>query len=222
MALIVLLPEERHSVNRTKENTGTAPVREAHRFDEAALAEWLKANVAGYAGPLTIEQFKGGQSNPTYKLNTPERIYVLRRKPPGTLLPGAHAVDREARVQQALGSLGFPVPTVYRLCIDETIIGSAFYVMEYVEGRIFWDIALPEVARSDRRDYFDSMNATIARLHAIDYASVGLHDYGRPGNYFARQIQRWTKQYRSDVEAGSDPNMDRLIESSMGISVSTT
>jgi len=202
----------RHLVNRAQENTGTTPVRQAHRFDEASLAEWLEANVANYAGPLSIEQFKGGQSNPTYKLCTPDRIYVLRRKPPGTLLPGAHAVDREARVQLALGPCGFPVPTIYRLCSDETIIGSAFYVMEYVDGRIFWDLTLPEIARSDRPTYFDAMNATIAWLHSIDYASIGLHDYGRPGNYFARQIQRWTKQYRGDIEAGSDANMDRLIE----------
>ena len=188
------------------------PVREAHRLDEATLAEWLQANIPGYAGPLTVEQFKGGQSNPTYRLVTPDRIYVLRRKPPGTLLPGAHAVDREARVQQALRSLDFPVPTIYRLCTDETVIGTAFYVMEYVDGRILWDVALPEINRPDRPAYFDAMNATIARLHSIDYASIGLHDYGRPGNYFARQIQRWAKQYRGDVEAGGDPNMDRLID----------
>jgi aminoglycoside phosphotransferase (APT) family kinase protein len=199
-------------MNRTTENTGTMTVREAHRFDEARLAEWLKKNVPSYGGPLTIEQFKGGQSNPTYRLHTPDRVYVLRRKPPGLLLPGAHAVDREARVQEALGSLGFPVPRIYRLCTDDTIIGSAFYIMDYVEGRIFWEITLPEVARTERPKYFDAMNATIAWLHSVDYASIGLEDYGRPGNYFGRQIQRWAKQYRGDVEAGSDANMDQLID----------
>ena len=199
-------------MDRTKENTGTMPVREAHRLDEGRLVKWLKANIPGYTGALTVEQFRGGQSNPTYRLHTAGRVYVLRRKPPGPLLPGAHAVDREARVQEALGSLGFPVPRIYRLCTDETIVGSAFYIMDYVEGRIFWEITLPEVARAERPKYFDAMNATIAWLHSVDYASVGLQDYGRPGNYFARQIQRWAKQYRSDVEAGADPNMDRLID----------
>ncbi len=199
-------------MDRTKENTGTIPMREAHRFDEMRLDQWLKRSVPDYAGPLTVEQFKGGQSNPTYRLHTPDRIYVLRRKPPGQLLPGAHAVDREARVQEALGSLGFPVPTIYRLCTDDTIVGSIFYIMDYVEGRIFWEITLPEVALAERPKYFDAMNATIAWLHSVDYTSIGLQDYGRPGNYFARQIQRWAKQYRGDVEAGADPNMDQLID----------
>lgn len=199
-------------MDRTKENTGTMPVREAHRLDEARLVEWLEMNVAEYAGPLTVEQFKGGQSNPTYRLHTPDRVYVLRRKPPGPLLPGAHAVDREARVQEALGSLGFPVPAIYRLCTDDSIVGSPFYIMDYVEGRIFWEITLPEVTRAERPQYFDAMNATIAWLHSVDYASIGLQEYGRPGNYFARQIQRWAKQYRGDLEAGADPNMDRLID----------
>jgi aminoglycoside phosphotransferase (APT) family kinase protein len=200
------------AVDRTKDNTGTEPVRAAHRFDELRLSEWLEQNVSDYAGPLSVEQFRGGQSNPTYRINTPARAYVLRRKPPGRLLPGAHAVDREARVQKALGPLGFPVPRIYGLCTDETVIGTAFYVMDYVQGRIFWDITLPEVTRAERPEYFDAMNATIARLHSIDYGSIGLQDYGRPGNYLARQIERWAKQYRSDVEAGSDPNMDRLID----------
>lgn len=199
-------------MDRTRENTGTMPMREAHRFDEAHLAEWLERTFPDYAGPLTVEQFKGGQSNPTYRLRTPGRVYVLRRKPPGSLLPGAHAVDREARVQEALGFLGFPVPKVYRLCTDDTIVGSAFYIMDYVEGRIFWEITLPEVTRAERPKYFDAMNATIALLHSVDYASIGLQDYGRPGNYFARQFQRWVKQYRADAEAGADPNMDRLID----------
>ncbi|WP_324739838.1 phosphotransferase [Tsuneonella sp. CC-YZS046] len=193
-------------------NAGTTAVREAYRFDEAALDRWLQANVEGYASPLTVEQFKGGQSNPTYKLVTPSRSYVLRRKPPGQILKGAHAVEREARVLSALGKTGFPVAHVYGLCIDEGVIGSWFYVMEMVEGRIFWDATFPDVAREDRPAYFDAMNATIARLHSTDYIALGLEDYGKPGNYFARQIGRWTRQYLEDVEAGRNPDMDRLVE----------
>lgn len=199
-------------MNAATQFGGTSTVRAAHRFDEARLAEWLAAHVPGYAGPLTVEQFKGGQSNPTYKLSTPSRNYVLRRKPPGALLPGAHAVDREARVQQALEKAGFPVPHVYGLCTDATLIGTWFYVMDCVAGRIFWDAALPEIAAAQRTQYFDAMNDTLARLHCIDYAALGLSDYGRPGNYFQRQIQRWSKQYLSDSDAGRDVNLDRLID----------
>jgi aminoglycoside phosphotransferase (APT) family kinase protein len=195
-----------------EENAGTTPVREAHRFDEAALAGWMSAHVEGYAGPLTVEQFRGGQSNPTYKLVTPGRNYVLRRKPPGQLLKGAHAVEREARVLAALGSIGFPVARVFGLCTDDAVIGTWFYVMEMVEGRIFWDAALPDVGREERPAYFDAMNATLATLHQVDYAAVGLADYGRPGNYFERQIERWSRQYVEDGDAGRDPHMDRLIE----------
>ncbi|WP_374414693.1 phosphotransferase [Novosphingobium colocasiae] len=193
-------------------NAGTTPVREAYRFDEAALARWMEAHVADYAGPLTVEQFKGGQSNPTYKLVTPARSYVLRRKPPGATLQGAHAVDREARILTALGSVGFPVARVYGLCTDESVIGTWFYVMAMVEGRIFWDATFPGVSREERPAYFDAMNATIARLHAIDYEALGLGDYGRPGNYFARQIARWTRQYHDDTDAGRDADMDALVE----------
>ena len=193
-------------------NVGTTPVREAHRFDEAALRSWLEANVGGFSGPLTVEQFKGGQSNPTYKLVTPSRAYVLRRKPPGELLKGAHAVEREALVLTGLGKAGFPVAHVFGLCTDVSVIGTWFYVMAMVEGRIFWDATLPEIAREDRPAYYDAMNAAIARLHGVDYQAVGLGDYGRPGNYFERQIARWSKQYLSDVEAGRDVHMDRLIE----------
>ncbi|MGE0773924.1 MAG: phosphotransferase [Sphingomonadaceae bacterium] len=193
-------------------NVGTVAVREAHRFDEAALVRWMEANVEGYAGPLTVSQFKGGQSNPTYRLSTPGRSYVLRRKPPGQLLKGAHAVEREARVVSALARKSFPVPKVYGLCTDDAVIGSWFYVMEMVEGRIFWDATLPEVSREDRPVYFDAMNDTIARLHMVDYQAVGLGDYGKPGNYFARQISRWSRQYLEDTEAGRDPDMDRLVE----------
>jgi aminoglycoside phosphotransferase (APT) family kinase protein len=194
------------------EFSGTTAVREAHRFDEGRLADWLSRHVPGYAGPLSVEQFRGGQSNPTYKLGTPRQTYVLRRKPPGQLLQGAHAVEREARVQQALATVGFPVPRLYGLCNDAAVVGTPFYVMDFVAGRIFWDATLPDVDRGSRPSYFDAMNETIARLHAIDYAAIGLGDYGRPGNYFERQIQRWSKQYLGDVEAGRDPNMDRVIE----------
>jgi len=180
--------------------------------DESALAGWMQAHVAGYAGPLTVEQFKGGQSNPTYKVSTPQRAYVLRRKPPGRLLTGAHAVDREAKVLTALGQTGFPVPHVHGLCTDDAVLGTWFYVMDMVDGRIFWDATFPEVSRDQRPLYFDAMNATLARLHMIDFAAIGLSDYGRAGNYFQRQIARWSKQYLEDQDAGRDPNMDRMIE----------
>ncbi|MCE7795414.1 phosphotransferase [Sphingobium sufflavum] len=193
-------------------NAGTTPVRDAYRFDEAALARWMEGHVDGYAGPLTVEQFKGGQSNPTYKLITPARSYVLRRKPPGAILKGAHAVEREARVLGALHGTGFPVARVFGLCTDDAVIGSWFYVMEMVEGRIFWDATFPGVAREDRPAYFDAMNAAIARLHSLDYRALGLEDYGKPGNYFARQIGRWAEQYRGDADAGHDADMDALVE----------
>src|ERR1700730_8796863 len=174
-------------MSRDEDFGGTAPVRDAHRFDETRLATWMQAEVPGYSGPLTIEQFKGGQSNPTYKLATPARTYVLRRKPPGQLLKGAHAVEREAQILRALGTVGFPVPHVHGLCTDDAVIGTWFYVMDFVGGRIIWDATFPNVVRADRPRYFDAMNATIARLHSIDYRALGLADYGRPGNYFERQ-----------------------------------
>ena len=198
-------------MDRSAQNSGTGAVRAGMEIDSGRLEAWMRANVADYAGPLTIEQFKGGQSNPTYKLTTPGRRYVLRRKPPGKLLPGAHAVDREYRVITALGGQGFPVPRSYGLCADEAVIGTAFYVMEMVEGRIFWNVAFPEVSREDRPAYFDAMNATIAQLHLVDPEAAGLGDYGKPGNYFARQIARWSKQYVEDVEAGRVAAMDRLV-----------
>jgi aminoglycoside phosphotransferase (APT) family kinase protein len=193
-------------------NAGTTPVREGYHFDEAALAGWMETHVEGFAGPLSVEQFKGGQSNPTYKLVTPGRSYVLRRKPPGQVLKGAHAVEREAQVLSALGSVGYPVAHVYGLCTDESVLGSWFYVMEMVEGRIFWDATFPDVSAEERPAYFDAMNAAMAQLHSIDYAAVGLADYGKPGNYFARQVGRWSRQYLEDELAGRDPNMDALVE----------
>jgi aminoglycoside phosphotransferase (APT) family kinase protein len=193
-------------------NSDTTPVREDYHFDEARLAEWMAANVEDYRGPLAVEQFKGGQSNPTYKILTPSRSYVLRRKPPGRLLKGAHAVEREAKILAALGSVGYPVARVYGLCVDNGVIGTWFYVMELVEGRIFWDATFPDVARDERPAYFHAMNETLARLHMLDYESIGLGDFGRSGNYFERQIARWSKQYLEDVDAGRDPAMDRVID----------
>lgn len=191
---------------------GLAPVREAHRFAQAPLEAWLTDNIFDYAGPLDISQFAGGQSNPTYRLRTPGRDYVLRRKPPGILLKGAHAVDREYRVMTALHGAGFPVPRTFGLCLDDAVIGTAFYVMELVEGRNFWDTAFPEVPAVDRPLYFDAMNETIARLHSLDPAAIGLGDYGRPGNYFERQIARWSGQYLADEQAGRVAAMDALID----------
>src|SRR5688572_28705102 len=200
------------NVDRSAQNSGTVEVRDAHRFDTARLEAWMASEVPDFEGPLRVEQFKGGQSNPTYKLVTPGRAYVLRRKPPGKLLPGAHAVDREYRVITALGAQGFPVARTYGVCSDESVIGTPFYVMEMVEGRIFWNVAFPEVGDDERPSYFDAMNATIAALHQIDPDQAGLGDYGKPGNYFARQIGRWSKQYVEDVEAGRVKAMDRLVE----------
>ena len=193
-------------------NQGTIAVRPGFALDEAALEHWLGAHVPGYAGPLRIEQFKGGQSNPTYKLITPGRHYVLRRKPSGTLLKGAHAIEREARILGALESVGFPVAHVHGLCEDDGVIGTPFYVMDMVEGRIFWDATVPGIPIDERHALFDAMNATIAALHSVDYAAIGLGDYGRAGNYFERQINRWSRQYLDDAEAGRDPHMDRLVE----------
>jgi len=191
--------------------SGAKPVADALKFDEGALEAWMKAHVDGYAGPLGVEQFRGGQSNPTYKLTTPGARYVLRRKPPGKLLPSAHAVDREYRVMAALGAQGFPVPVMHALCEDENVIGTPFYVMDFVEGRIFWDPYLPDLDPAERSAVYDASNATLARLHAIDHEAAGLGDYGRPGNYFERQIARWTKQYKA-AETENIPAMDKLIE----------
>jgi aminoglycoside phosphotransferase (APT) family kinase protein len=199
-------------MDRTEANSGTRDVTERLRFDEAALGRWMAANIANYAGPLSVSQFAGGQSNPTYRLDTPGRSFVLRRKPPGKLLPGAHAVDREARVMSALGRSGFPVPHVHALCEDEAILGTPFFVMDMVEGRIIWDATFPGMSNVDRAAHFDAMNATMAQLHSLDPAEIGLGDYGRPGNFVERQVARWSKQYEGDVEAGRVPAMDRVAE----------
>jgi len=168
-------------------------------LDEGAVRSWLTTHVGAIHGRLRIERIEGGQSNPTYKILAGSDAYVLRRKPPGVLLPSAHAVEREFRVLKALATAGLPVPRVRALCEDTSVIGSVFYVMDFVDGRIFWNQLMPEVGASERRALFDSMNETIARLHQVEPAVVGLTDYGRPGNYMARQLDRWTKQYRAAV-----------------------
>ena len=187
-------------------------MREGHRFDEGALREWLRQHIPEVEGTLTVRQFKGGQSNPTFRLETPGRAFVLRRKPPGIVVPGAHAVDREARVIAALGKAGFPVPAIYGLCTDDAVIGSWFYVMECVEGRVFWNSRFEAVHLEERPAYFDAMNATLAQLHRFDPVQLGLSDFGKTGNYFERQIARWSRQYLADEIAGRDANIDRLIE----------
>jgi len=179
--------------------------------DVAALERWMAANVAGYAGPLQIRRFQGGQSNPTYQLATPAARYVLRRQPSGRLLASAHAVDREHRAIAALHPTGFPVPRPFGLCRDEQVIGTMFYVMQLVEGRIFREPTLAGVSPRARRAIYLDMLAVMARLHAVDPAAVGLADFGRPGNYMARQIHRWTGQYRAS-ETQRLETIERLIE----------
>ncbi|MDO7836432.1 phosphotransferase family protein [Sphingobium sp. HBC34] len=190
-------------------NSGAGEVRTA--IDAGALAEWMGTHVAGFNGPLGIEQFNGGQSNPTYRLTTPAARYVLRRKPPGAVLKGAHDVLREARVLRALSATPVPVAPVLAHCDDDSVIGSPFYIMALVEGRIFWDASFSQVPRRERAAYFDAMNAAMAALHRVDFAACGLADYGKPGNYFERQIGRWSRQYLEDELAGRDHNMDALV-----------
>ena len=191
--------------------SGTGPVREQHRFDEAALQRYMAKHVEGFTGRLTVQQFRGGQSNPSYLLSAGDRHYVLRRKPPGTLLPSAHAVDREYRIISALQDSGVPVPRTYALSDDPSVVGTAFYVMEYVEGRIFWDAPLPGVAPGERAAIYEAAIETLARLHGVDYESAGLGGFGNPGNYFARQVSRWSRQYKAS-ETETIAAMDRLIE----------
>lgn len=199
-------------MDRTTANTGTREISERLRFDEPALARWMEDHVPGFRGPLTVTQFKGGQSNPTYKLETPGGSYVLRRKPPGKTLPGAHAVDREYRVLSALGAQGFPVPRVHALCEDEAVIGTPFYVMDLVPGRIVWEADFPGLTPDERAAHFDAMNATIAQLHGYDPAAIGLGDYGKASGFVERQVARWSKQYLTDTDGGRVPDMDRLVE----------
>jgi len=190
---------------------GTMPVPEKHRIDPGRLEAYLRAYVPDLAGPLSLEQFRGGQSNPTYRVTAGDARYVLRRKPPGKLLPSAHAVDREYRVMTALHGSEVPVPKTWCLCEDESVIGTAFYVMEYVDGRVFWDPALPELSRSERAAVFAEMNRVIAAPHRTDFSALGLDDYGKASGYLDRQIARWTKQYRASETERIEP-MERLIE----------
>jgi aminoglycoside phosphotransferase (APT) family kinase protein len=192
---------------------GTKPVAASHAFDVAALQAHLEDRLPGFAGPLSVEQFKGGQSNPTYKLSTPGRAYVMRSKPgpAARLLPSAHAIEREFRVMQGLAGSAVPVAQMLLLCEDEAVIGRAFYVMEFIDGRVLWEQSLPGMSPPERAAIYDEMNRVIAALHSVDVTAAGLADYGRPGNYFERQIARWSKQYVAAVTEPID-QMDRLIE----------
>ena len=194
-----------------EEFIGTMPVPERHRFDVASLERYLRQHIAGFSGNLEVEQFKGGQSNPTFRLTAGGKRYVLRRKPPGKLLPSAHAVDREYRVITALHGSDVPVAKTYCLCQDDAVIGTAFYIMDYVEGRVLWDPSLPGMSTDRRAAYFDELNRVIAALHKVGYLRIGLADYGKPGNYIERQINRWTKQYRAS-ETERIEAMEYLIE----------
>ncbi|MES2948782.1 MAG: phosphotransferase family protein [Pseudomonadota bacterium] len=192
---------------------GTRPVSDQHAFDIEALSAWLEKNLSGYAGPLSVEMFKGGQSNPTYKLITPSKSYVMRAKPGpvAKLLPSAHAVEREFAVMSGLQDTGVPVPHMHCLCEDESVIGRAFYVMECMQGRVLWDQSLPGMDREQRAAIYNEMNRVIAALHKVDFKARGLANYGKPGNYFERQIGRWTKQYTASI---TQPiaEMDQLME----------
>ena len=198
------------SIDRQAAYSGTKDVSAPLRFDTARLEAYLAANARGFEGPLTVKQFRGGQSNPTYYLETPSRKYVLRRKPPGKLLPSAHAVDREFKVISALSAQGFPVaePVVY--CADESVTGTAFYVMGFVDGRVIWVPDMPDSNRQERAAVFDAMNATLAKLHSYEPAAIGLADYGRGENYVARQVDRWSKQYRASETEKID-EMERIM-----------
>jgi len=198
------------SLDRQQAFSGTKEAAPALRIDEGRLADYLAQHVPGFAGPLTVKQFKGGQSNPTYLLETAQR-YVLRRKPPGKLLPSAHAVEREYRVISALHAQGFPVAEPLCLCEDESIAGTPFYLMSFADGRVFWEPQMPGSSAGERALVYDAMNATIARLHSFDPAKIGLGDFGRGENYVARQVERWSKQYRAS-QTETINAMERLIE----------
>jgi aminoglycoside phosphotransferase (APT) family kinase protein len=195
-----------------EEFMGTRPVSERQKFDIAALHAYMREHVDGFSGELEVEQFKGGQSNPTFKLAAGGRQYVLRTKPgpAAKLLASAHAIDREFRVMDALNKAGFPTARQYALCTDESVIGRAFYIMEFIEGRVMWDQSLPGMSRDERSAIYDEMNRVIAQLHTVDHAAIGLGDYGKPGNYFSRQIDRWSKQYKAS-ETETIEAMDKLI-----------
>jgi len=192
-------------------NLGTALIPPVHTFDTAALRGYLRAQVGDNTSRLTIEQFQGGQSNPTYRITTADRRYVLRRKPPGHLLPSAHAIEREYRVMSALQVSGVPVAKVVALCEDAAVIGTPFYLMEYVEGRVLWDPTLPDMTPAARAAHYDELNRVLATLHGVDYSAIGLSDFGKPGQFIARQVARWSTQYQAGT-AERIPAMDALIE----------
>ena len=196
-----------------EEFMGTKPVAERMKVDLDALSAYMQKHVAGFQGDLIIEQFKGGQSNPTFKLTSGDQRYVLRTKPApaAKLLPSAHAIDREFRVMDALSKAGFPAARQYALCEDESVIGRAFYIMEFVNGRVLWDQSLPGMTREQRTAHYGEMNRVIAQLHSLDYKAVGLETFGKPGNYFQRQIDRWIRQYKA-AETEHIPAMESLIE----------
>jgi len=198
---------------------GTRAVSPQHAFDTEALSAWLAQHLAGFRGPLTVEMFKGGQSNPTYKLITPERQYVMRAKPGpvAKLLPSAHAIEREYKVMSGLAGTDVPVPRMLALCEDESVIGRAFYVMQCMEGRVLWNQSLPGMSNAERAAIYDEMNRVIAALHTVDYKAQGLADYGKPGSYFERQIGRWSKQYKASADGAGEmsqpiPEMERLVD----------
>jgi aminoglycoside phosphotransferase (APT) family kinase protein len=190
---------------------GTIPVPEDDTIDVHAVERWMADNTRGFAGPVTLSKFRGGQSNPTYRVDTRDKSYVLRRQPFGKLLPSAHAVDREYRLIAGLHPTGFPIPAPFGLCADPEVIGSMFYIMELVEGRNLWDGALPGMRPDGRRAIYNAMVDTLAALHNTDYVAAGLGEYGKPGNYFERQVARWTKQYRAS-ETEHMPEVEALIE----------
>ncbi|MGB6539464.1 MAG: phosphotransferase family protein [Xanthobacteraceae bacterium] len=199
-----------NATDRQSTFSGIKEVAERLRFDVGRLEAYLREHVKGFAGPLSVSQFKGGQSNPTYFLETPQRRYVLRRKPPGKLLPSAHAVDREYRVIAALHPQGFPVAEPVLYCADESVVGTAFFIMSHVEGRVIWEPQMPASNPTERAQVYDAMNTTLAQLHNFEPAAIGLADYGRAENYVARQVDRWSKQYRAS-ETEKIEDMDRLI-----------
>ena len=197
--------------SRQEQFSGTRDVLEAHQFDSEPLQKYMLSHVEGFHGPLSVRQFRGGQSNPTYLLESPSGKYVMRRKPPGKLLKSAHAVDREYRVISALYAADFPVPRPYVLCGDEEIVGTMFFIMEFVDGRIFWELDLPDSDPAERKAIYEHANQIIADLHNYNYEQIGLSDFGKPGNYFARQISRWSKQYAAS-ETAEITAMNKLIE----------
>jgi aminoglycoside phosphotransferase (APT) family kinase protein len=200
-------------MNEFEHFIGTRQVGAAHAFDVAALTSWLQSQLPGFSGPVSVEMFKGGQSNPTYKLTTPNKCYVMRAKPGpvAKLLPSAHAIEREFAVMRGLEETPVPVPKMLCLCEDETIIGRAFYVMEFMAGRVLWDQSLPGMSSQQRGAVYDEMNRVISELHKVDFVAQGLANYGKPGNYFERQIGRWSKQYAAS-ETESIPEMEKLMQ----------